>query len=171
MLGTAQSRERISLAMPTDDPAAVLRDLFDALNAHEVDRAAHQLASSYRGLDATRSSVTVGRDEARAEIQTGLDAFAPTFSIRQCVADPPHVAVFWDMEAVHEGPFLQIPPTHQPVDVGGAGLLTVHDEQITRGLHLWDLAGLLRTLGLLPDLPDDGAGADFSSGTSIFGAE
>jgi len=139
--------------MPTDPPAAVIHTLFDALNAHEADRAARQLAASYHGIDATRSAVTVGRDDARAEIQTGLNAFDPTFSIQQCVADPPYVSVFWHMEAVHEGPFLQIPPTDQPVSVSGTGLFTVRDGRVTRGVHLWDLAGLLRAVNLLPDLP------------------
>lgn len=144
--------------MSTDEPAAVLHALFDALNAHEPDRAARHLAPSYHGIDATRSAVTVGRDAARAEIQTGIDAFAPTFSLQQCLSDPPHVAVYWRMAAVHEASFLQIPPTHQSVSVSGTGLFTVQDEQITRALHLWDLAGLLRALNLLPDLPDADAG-------------
>jgi predicted ester cyclase len=157
--------------MPTDDPAAVLHALFDALNAHDADRAAEQLAPTYQGLDATRSATTAGREAARAEIQTGLDAFAPTFSTERCVADPPHVAVFWRMEAVHEGPFLQIPPTHRSVEISGTGLFTVHDGQITRGVHLWDLAGLLRAVGLLPDLPGDGTGTAGEVGSSIFGAE
>ena len=69
-------------------------------------------------------------------------------------AAPAQVAVFWRMSAVHEGPFLQIPPTHQSVEIHGTGLFIVRDEQITRGVHLWDLAGLLRAVNLPPDLPD-----------------
>jgi len=160
--------EPVVPTMPSDPSVAILHALFDALNAHEVDRAARHLAPSYHGIDATRSVVTVGRDGARAEIQTGIDAFAPTFSVQQCVADPPYVFVFWHMEAVHEGPFLEIPPTHQPVDVSGTGLFTVRDEQITRGVHLWDLAGLLRPVNLLPDLPSDREGPEGSAmGPSI----
>lgn len=150
---------------------SVLRGLFDALNARKADRAARQLAAEYRGLDATRSAVTVGRENARAEIQAGLDAFSPTFSVQQRVADPPHVFVFWRMEGVHEGPFLQIPATHRAVDLGGASLFTIRDGQITRGLHLWDLAGLLRTVGLLPDLPGTANGADASLDAPLFETE
>jgi len=157
--------------MPTDDPASVLHTLFDALNAHEADRAAAQLSPSYRGLDTTRSATTTGREAARAEIQTGLDAFAPTFSVQKCVSDPPRVAVFWCMEAVHEGPFLDIPPTHRSVEISGTGLFTVRDGKITRGVHLWDLAGLLRAMGLLPDLPGKEEGTDISPDPSIFTSE
>lgn len=141
--------------MPYDTPESVVHRLFDALNAHEVDRAVNQLDRSYRGIDATRSALTVGRDEAKREVRAGLTAFpALTLSVQQCIADPPHVSVFWGMEAVHEGPFLDIPPTHQPVSVSGTGLFTVRDGQIIRGVHLWDLAGFLRAVKLLPDLPE-----------------
>ena len=157
--------------MPDDAPSSVVRSLFDALNAGEATRAAHQLAPDYRGFDATQSEVTTGRDEARVEIQNGLDAFAPTFSVRQCLTDPPHVFVFWHMEAVHEGPFLQIPPTHQPVAISGTGLFNVLDGQITRGLHLWDLAGLLRAVNLLPDLPDNRPDQFSSLDAPILGTE
>lgn len=142
--------------MPSDSPVSVLDTFFDALNAHAPDRAARQLASAYRGIDATRSAVTVGRENARAEIETGLAAFSPTFTVQQCLADSPRVALFWQMEAVHEGPFLQIPPTNKSVSVTGTGLFTVHNGHITRGIHLWDLAGLLRSVDLLPDLPENG---------------
>ncbi len=156
--------------MPTDDLTAVIFALFDALNAHEADRAAAQLAPSYQGLDATRSATTEGREAARANIETGLNAFSPTFSVQQCLSDPPHVAVYWRMEAVHEGSFLHIPPTHQSVDVSGTGLFIVRDEQITRAVHLWNLAGLLRAINLLPDLPGD-TETGGSPAASIFGDE
>lgn len=140
--------------MPSDMPPVVIR-LFDALNAHAPDRAAGQLAPSYHGIDATRSAVTVGREEAHTEIETGLAAFSPTFSVHNCLSDLPQVSLLWSMEAVHEGPFLQIPPTHQSVSVTGTGLFTIRNGEIARGIHLWDLAGLLRAVNLLPDLPSE----------------
>lgn len=157
--------------MPDPSPSAVVRSLFDALNAGEAARAAHHLAPNYRGFDATQSAVTMGRDEAHLEIQKGLDAFAPAFSVQQCLTDPPHVFVFWHMDAVHEGSFLQIPPTHQPVAISGTGVFNVRDGEITRGLHLWDLAGLLRAVNLLPDLPDNRPEQSSSLDAPILGME
>lgn len=139
--------------------ATPVRRLFQALNAQNASRAAEQLTPSYHGIDTTRSTFTVGRAEAQAEIEAGLVAFAsPTFTIHQQTAEDTQVSVFWSVEAVHEGPFLQIPPTHRALSVSGTSLFTIRDGRIARGVHLWDLAGLLRVLGLLPDLPDTTAG-------------
>jgi len=140
--------------MSTETPEPVIHRLFDALNAHDVDAAVALLGPSYRGIDATRSVVTASRNEAEREIRAGLRAFPDLrFSILQCVADPPHASVFWSMAAVHEGSFLGVPPTSQSVAVSGTGLFTVRDGRIVRGVHLWDLAGFLRAIRLLPDLP------------------
>lgn len=155
MLWGAQSANQSRPSMPDASPTAVVRRLFDALNDHDLDRAASQLDRSYRGVDATRSALTVGREAAEREMQAGLTAFPTlTLSVERCVADPPEVSVFWCMDAVHEGAFLDIPPTHKSVAVSGMGLFTIRDGRIVRGVHLWDLAGFLRAVELLPDLPN-----------------
>lgn len=144
--------------MPSRTPSETLWTFFDALNTRDVERAVRLIDPSYRGRDVTRSSLTVGREKARREIQAGMNAFSDlTFSIRKCVADAPHVSIHWTLDAVHDGPFLHIPATHQPVSVAGTGFFTVRDARIVRAVHLWDLAGLLRTCGLLPDLPGEDA--------------
>lgn len=140
--------------MPSQAPSSVIRRLYDALNAQNVSRAVDQLDASYRGVDATRSVVTVGQDEAEREIRAGLTAFPdPTFSIQRRLVEPPRVSVLWTLDAVHEGAFLDIPPTQQSVHVGGTGFFTVREGRIVQAVHLWDLAGFLRAIQLLPDLP------------------
>ena len=54
---------------------------------------------------------------------------------------------------------MRVPPTDRRIEVCGVTLLTVQDGKIVRGLYLWDMAGLLRSMKLLPDLPGDGHGA------------
>lgn len=160
MLWDAHSANQSRRPMPDASPTTVVHRLFDALNDHDVDRAADQLDRSYRGVDATRSALTVGRDAAEREIRAGLTAFPSlSLSIEWCVADPPEVSVFWSMDAVHEGTFLEIPPTHQSVTVSGTGFFTVHDDRIVRGVHLWNFAGFLRAVKLLPDLPNGTPGS------------
>ena len=140
--------------MSNDSPTFVVHRLFDAINAQDIPRAVDQLHADYRGVDATRSVVTTSRDEAEREIRAGLTAFPDlTLSVEQCVADSPRVSVFWGLDATHGGSFLDIPPTGQSVHVSGTGLFTVRDGRIVRAVHLWDLAGFLRTIRLLPDLP------------------
>jgi len=147
-------------------PTPTVRALFEALNAHDSDRAARHIDPSYRGVDAMRSALTVGRDDARDDIRAGLTAFPDAvFTIERCVAEPPYVSVYWTMEATHEAMFLNVPATHQSVSVSGTGLFTVENDQIVHAVHLWSLAGLMRSAGLLPDLSGGSASPSGSPGT------
>jgi hypothetical protein len=47
---------------------------------------------------------------------------------------------------------MNIPPTGRSVEIRGVSMLTIKDNQVQRGLYIWDVAGLLRALGLLPEL-------------------
>lgn len=146
-------------------PTRTVRAFFEALNDHDADRAAQHVDPAYHGVDATRSALTVGRDDARDEIRAGLTAFPDAvFTVEQCVAEPPHASVYWTMEATHEASFLNLPTTHRPVSVSGTGLFTVEDKQILHAVHLWSLAGLMRSAGLLPDLLDGSASPLDSTG-------
>jgi len=140
--------------MPNEAPTAAIHRLFDAINTQDVSRAVDQLHADYQGVDTTRSVVTASRDEAEHEIRAGLAAFPDlTLSVEECVVESPRASVFWDLDATHGGTFLGIPPTQQSISVSGTGLFTMQDKRIVRGVHLWDLAGFLRAIRLLPNLP------------------
>jgi hypothetical protein len=47
---------------------------------------------------------------------------------------------------------MRIPPTGRSIAVRGTSVLTVESGKIIRGLYVWDVAGLLRSIGLLPEL-------------------
>ena len=47
---------------------------------------------------------------------------------------------------------MNIPATGHRVRVSGVSLIDVQDGFVVRGQHIWDLAGMLRHMGLLPDL-------------------
>lgn len=140
--------------MESSPPKEVIRRFFEAMNRGDVEDAVALIDPSFRGVDATRSAVTDGRQAARNEIRAGLSAFSDaTFSVKHSVSTPSQVTVLWVLDAVQDCPFLQIPATNRRVQVGGVGFFGVNDGKIIRAIHLWDLAGLLRELGLLPDLP------------------
>ncbi len=62
------------------------------------------------------------------------------------------IVLFWTATGKHLGPLLNIPPTGKEVAVRGVTMMTVVGGKIKRGLHIWDLAGLLRSIKLLPEL-------------------
>jgi hypothetical protein len=47
---------------------------------------------------------------------------------------------------------MHIPPTGRFATVRGVSILTFMDGKIYRGQYMWDVAGLLRAIGLLPEL-------------------
>ena len=70
----------------------------------------------------------------------------------QCLGDGKHYSIHWRATGIHKGMIMNIPPTGKEIDITGVSLLEVHQQKIYRGKHLWDLAALLRCIGILPQL-------------------
>jgi len=136
-------------------PESLVRSFVAALNAHDPDRAVRQLAPDYRGVDISRSTTVVGRAEAQEDLRAVQSAFSDlSMEIQTCVADGSQASVLWTLSGHHGGACLHIPPTHRPVTLSGMALVTAPDTHITQCVYQWDLAGFLRSVKLLPDLPD-----------------
>jgi steroid delta-isomerase-like uncharacterized protein len=133
---------------------ALIHDLIAALNAHALDRAASFVAGDYRGVDLSRSRRCHGPEQVRQSWQEWGQAF-PDFdlAVREIIIGEEQVTVLWTLDGTHQGAFLHVPATQRPVHITGVSLLRLREARITRGMHLWDMAGMLRTMKLLPDLP------------------
>jgi steroid delta-isomerase-like uncharacterized protein len=124
-----------------------------AWNAHDAARVMALYADGYEGRDVGLAGIQRGPEGVRAALDRYLAAF-PDFRLLpdDLVAQDDRIAVIWTAEGTHRGPLLHIPPTGRSVKVRGCSYLIVRGDRIVRGLHLWDVAGLLRALGLLPEL-------------------
>ena len=143
--------------MEHTNPVSLIYDLLEAVNAHDAARVAQFHAVDYEGLDVSRATHKQGREGVCAELREWWQAFPDLhFSVCDLVVQPGRLAFLWTAEGTHERSFMRVPPTGRRVEVCGVTLLTVQDGQIVRGLYLWDMAGLLRSMKLLPDLPGDG---------------
>lgn len=140
--------------------ARLVHALPAAVNAHDADRVAALYAEGYRGLDLSRLAAQHGRAAVRRDFSNWLRAFPDLrLAVHIVMAQPGRVALSWTLEGTHEGAFLKVPPTGRRVVVCGFSTLAIRQRQIARGLHLWDMAGLLRAMKLLPDLPGEGRSA------------
>lgn len=74
------------------------------------------------------------------------------FTVEETVIDGDRVAQIWRTHATHRGPLLNIPATGRRIAVRGASLLTFREGRLYRAVYIWDVAGLLREIGLLPEL-------------------
>lgn len=115
---------------------------------------AHQLyAEDYLGVDVTDQSRLNGPDAVARELERLCKAF-PDLAFRKehAIFENDRVALYWSARGTHQGTILNIPATGRTARVNGVTLLRVADGKFAQAVHLWDMAGLLRDLGLLPEL-------------------
>ena len=131
----------------------LIADLIAAWNSHDVERVAAFYAPDYEETDVAQAKVQRGREGIRRTAALYLRAFPDLqVTLNDLVIDGNRAALIWSWCGTHRGTFMRIPPTGRAVAVRGASFLIIEDGQIRRGARIWDLAGLLRAIGLLPEL-------------------
>ncbi len=132
---------------------STIQDLVSAWNSHDPERVAAFYAPDYEGEDVGEATLQHGPQGIVQTYTRALRAFPDlTMTADAILVQAERGALFWTATATHRGPLMSIPATGRPVSIKGVSLLTVKEGQISRGLYIWDVAGVLRALGLLPDL-------------------
>lgn len=132
-------------------------DLIDNLmamwNSHDPSRAAEIYANEYRALDVTDQTLVRGPEGVARQLQRFSKAFPDlVFQGEETILERDRVAIHWSARGTHQGSILNIPPTGRRVHIHGVSMLCVENGKFSKGVHLWDMAGLLRAIGLLPEL-------------------
>lgn len=136
-----------------DQVERVVDALLAAWNAHDRAAVRALYAPNYVGRDISESAPQRGPQGIDQAMARYLDAFPNLcFTNEDVIIQGDRAAVVWQARGTHRGRLMHIPATGRAVEVLGTTLLTVQDGRITRGLYIWDLAGLLRALSLLPEL-------------------
>jgi steroid delta-isomerase-like uncharacterized protein len=127
--------------------------LLAAWNDHDVERVAAFYAPDYYGVDIAEASPQKGPDGIRDSMTRYVGAFPDLhFSGIEIVIQDSRVAVRWTAHGTHQGALMNIPPSGRKISVYGTSFLTLGDGKIKQGMCVWDVAGLLRSIGLLPEL-------------------
>ncbi len=134
-------------------PQILVADLLDAWNSHNAARVEECHAPDFEGVDVYRPNAIM---RGRAGVGEVLAACWRSFpdlelSFDDVVVDGNRVVVFWTGEGTHAGPLFNIPATGRRVRMNGVSRLRLSEAGVQEALYLWDVAGLLRDLGLLPD--------------------
>ncbi len=137
-----------------DAVTRLVSEWFKAWNRHDAERLVSLCAQDYSGLDIAEAGPQQGRDAIRKSIERYLQAFPDlVLGDLEMIAQANQVAVKWTADGTHQGSWMNIPPTGRHVTVRGTSFFTLADGLIKQGLSVWDLAGFLREIGLLPELP------------------
>lgn len=140
-----------SVVAPAID--AVLRDLVHWWNRHDLERVAALYGADYEGTDVGCPGAHRGPAAAGESFARYWEAF-PDLRVAagERVVQGNRVAVTWSARGTHEGTFMNIPATGRRVTLRGVSFLTFDGGQVSRASHMWDVAGFLRAVRLLPDL-------------------
>jgi len=124
------------------------------INEGRPDAAVRLLADSYEGRNVPLGTTVCGREDVRKSLETLLHAF-PDLSIRihGILDGSDSLVLYWSATGTHRGDFERIPATGRETTASGSSLFHFDGAVILDGLHVWDFAGLLRSMRLLPALP------------------
>jgi steroid delta-isomerase-like uncharacterized protein len=137
----------------SEQTTRLITDLVDAWNTHDLDQIAAFYAPDYEGVDVAYSTPRRGREDIRQTMARYLQAFPDLrVTIEALIVQDNRAALAWLGRGTHQGKLMNIPPTGREVLVRGTTFFTIHNCHITHGLHVWDVAGALRAIGLLPEL-------------------
>jgi steroid delta-isomerase-like uncharacterized protein len=133
--------------------ACLAAGLAAAWNARDPQAAAALCAADYEGENVGEAAPHRGPEGMAASVAAYLRAFPDLyFTVDDVVIEGERVVQVWRAHATHRGPWLNIPASGRFIQVRGASLLTFRDGYLWRALYIWDMAGLLRAIGLLPEL-------------------
>ncbi len=130
-----------------------VQNLIQAWNKHDIQAVTAFYAPDYIGLDVGEAKPQKGPEAVRKSLALYLSAF-PDLHLREIetVIQNPHIAVRWIARGTHQGALMNIPPTGREITFCGSSFFTLMDGKITHAQTIWDVAGVLREIGLLPEL-------------------
>ncbi len=140
--------------MSTDLYRQTVQALVDGWNAHDIDRVTALYAPDFEETDVALAEPQRGQEAIRRTMRRYLLAF-PDLSLTadEIIIEGNCVALAWTIAGHQRGLMLNIPATGRLVSVRGVSLMNLDEAgRIVRLQRIWDLAGLLRAIGLLPEL-------------------
>lgn len=125
--------------------------IFDRFNTHDPAAAAAHFSANAELRDVAVARLAIGPAQIAALYARHFAAI-PDSHVRvdRMVAEGGTVVVEWTLSGTHRGRLLGIPPTGRVICVTGVSLLRYRGDAVAADTRVWDFAGLLRQIGLLP---------------------
>ncbi|MBI3242949.1 MAG: ester cyclase [Chloroflexi bacterium] len=137
----------------TQTTEQLINNLMTAWNAHDADGVAAFYAPDYEEVDVAQAAPQHGPDAVRRIMLYYLRAFPDLqITLDDLIVNGNRAVMVWTWHGTQQGRVMNIPPTGRRVCVRGTSVLTIEGGQIRRGIRIWDVAGLLRSVGLLTEL-------------------
>ncbi len=103
--------------------------------------------------DITAERVREGWDGLKQWTRSVFTAFPNLhYTLVDHVEKDDKLVLHWLAKGNHQGPLMKIPATGKNVFIHGMSILTLENGKIKHGQVMWDMAGVLRQIGLLPEI-------------------
>jgi steroid delta-isomerase-like uncharacterized protein len=137
-------------------PQEIVTRLIAAWNDHDARKVAALYAEDYEGADIGRKAPEHGRRAIIRAVLYDLMGFPDLkLELLDTITEGNRCVFVWRLNGTHLGRVMNIPPTGRKLNLLGTSILTITNGKISGCLRIWDMAGMLRSIGLLPDLQDE----------------
>lgn len=128
--------------------------IIDAWNSRTPEIILPHYSYDYELEDITAGRTRTGWEGMRQWMKSVFTAFPNLhYTLVDFVEEENLLVLHWTARGHHHGTLMKIPATGKAVVMHGISILTIENGKCVKGKTLWDLAGLLRQLGLLPQMP------------------
>lgn len=136
-----------------DENLQRVNQLVEAWNSHDLDQVAAHYSPDCYVRDVAIAQPLVGREAVRLMFEGYYTAF-PDLQLTptEIISDGDRIALFWTAQGTHRGSIMQIPASGRAILAQGVNRLVLHKGLVCETTTIWDVAGMLRGIGLLPDL-------------------
>jgi steroid delta-isomerase-like uncharacterized protein len=129
------------------------QQVIDAWNTREDEVILQFYTKEYVVEDITAGRIREGWEGLRHWTKSVFTAFPNlTYSLVNDIEKDGKLVLHWLAKGNHQGPLMKIPATGKNVFIHGMSILTFENGKITHGQVMWDMSGVLRQIGLLPDI-------------------
>ncbi len=131
------------------DCETIARDLYAALNDHDLDRMMSHVAEDFVDHESTIPNPLPGRAGARQSFEAFLAAFPDLhMDVDDMICQGDRVACRVHMRGTHLGELMGIPASRKPIDVESYDILRIQDGQVAEHWGLSDDMAMMRQIGV-----------------------
>jgi steroid delta-isomerase-like uncharacterized protein len=127
---------------------ATARRVFEEFSRGDLSGIDEYVAADYHDHDFANATDIVGRDAIRASAEGWLAAFSFEFTVESQLADGDQVATRWSWRGRHQGDFMGVPASGREMEMTGTTTFRFQDGKIKEGWWHWDMARMMRQLGM-----------------------
>lgn len=142
--------------MSTQNKDLLRRTFEEVMNRRNMDFVDQVFASDFIGHDT--SGGTYGVADFKRSVTDVLAAFPDChITIEDQLSDGDKVVTRWVASGRHQGEYMGVPATGEYGSMMGISIDRVAGERIVESWEITDDAGMMRQLGLIPDLTEAGS--------------